>query len=170
MTTARKWTAEQDAYILQHYVLAGAEQLARILGQPAYAITCRAIKLGLSKTARMDAAVLALASRPEGMRATELGHGAQVSRSLRTLRNATPPLIRVIVAHKHVRYFVRQEDADAALAERVRPANVTIHNSGKRKGWGPNDPPFIDPAHPPKITVAPPPKPCLRTNTHSPMG
>ena len=160
------WTEEENAYVLKHYALAGAEQCSRILGIPLKALMKKAAKLkATSRTVHLDADVLKLAARPQGMRGIDLpGSKANVSRSIKRLMEEGK-LIRVQIRHKEVLYFVHQKDADA-----VKPVStgVTIRSHKKQTGWRPEDPMTI--TENTKYTIAPKPVHCTRTNTYSQFG
>ena len=165
---SHKWTEADESYVLKHYALAGAEQCARILGIPIGAVKKKAQKLkAASRTVHVDADVLKLAARPQGVRGIELpGEASNVSRSFTRLVKANK-LIRVQIKFKHVLYFVHQKDADAA---KPVSTGVTIRSHHRVNGWGRDDPAYYDPEHPPKITIAPAPVPCTRTNTYLQVG
>ena len=161
---SHKWTEADESYVIKHYALAGAEQCSRILGIPLKALMKKAAKLkATSRTVHLDADVLKLAARPQGMRGIDLpGSKANVSRSIKRLMEEGK-LIRVQIRHKEVIYFVHQKDADA-----VQPVStgVTIRSHKKQTGWRPEDPPYFDPEKPPTITIAPAPHRCWKTNTY----
>ena len=165
---SHKWTEADESYVIKHYALAGAEQCSRILGIPLKALMKKAAKLkATSRTVHLDADVLKLADRPQGMRGIDLpGSKANVSRSIKRLMEEGK-LIRVQIRHKEVIYFVHQKDADAA---KPVSSGVTIRSHHRVNGWGRDDPAYYDPERPPKITIAPAPVPCTRTNTYLQVG
>ena len=163
---SHKWTEADESYVIKHYALAGAEQCARILGIPIGAVKKKAQKLkAASRTVHVDADVLKLASRPQGVRGIELpGEASNVSRSFTRLVKANK-LIRVQIKFKHVLYFVHQKDADAA---KPVSSGVTIRSHHRVNGWGRDDPMTITANT--KYTIAPRPVPCTRTNTYLQVG
>jgi hypothetical protein len=160
------WTEEENDYVLKHYALAGAEQCSRILGIPLKALMKKAAKLkATSRTVHLDADVLKLATRPQGMRGIDLpGSKANVSRSIKRLMEEGK-LIRVQIRHKEVIYFVHKKDADAA---KPVSSGVTIRSHHRVNGWGRDDPMTITDNT--KYTYAPAPVPCTRTNTYLQVG
>ena len=163
---SHKWTESDESYVMKHYALAGAEQCARILGIPIGAVKKKAQKLkAASRTVHVDADVLKLAARPQGVRGIELpGEASNVSRSFTRLVKANK-LIRVQIKFKHVLYFVHQKDADAA---KPVSSGVTIRSHHRVNGWGRDDPMTI--TNNTKYTYAPAPVPCTRTNTYLQVG
>jgi len=163
---SHKWTESDESYVMKHYALAGAEQCARILGIPIGAVKKKAQKLkAASRTVHVDADVLKLAARPQGVRGVDLPcNKTNVSRSFKRLMDEGK-LIRVQIRHKEVIYFVHKKDADAA---KPVSSGVTIRSHHRVNGWGRDDPMTITANT--KYTIAPRPVPCTRTNTYLQVG
>lgn len=147
-------------YIRRHYPHTQTAQLARILGRKEPSIIKQANKLGVFKASERGN-VMILASNPDGYRAANKAEGAAAWRLF-----LVGKMYKVKIAHKNVRYFANKADAERFEAKIRHPgmtriAPVTISRS--RKGWGPDDPPYFDPARPPKITIAPPKPDPIRT-------
>lgn len=148
-TTVREQTGvSNDDYLRTHYANTDTAQLARILGRCATAIAKRANKLGLTKNTLADE-VLRLAAMPGGFRGKHLDGRSTQFACRKLLEQGL--IHKIARSSKDVCYVTEPTEMPAKAA---RTAVVTISKS--RKGWGKGDPPFFDPEHPPKITIAPP--------------
>ena len=160
-------------YLRKHYAHTDNKQLKVILCRGAEAICRQASKLKLSKAPKPSMAELILreASGPAGCRA-----GGKITIGLLRGLVAEKKLIKATLSYRHTRYFVNEADAKSMLAK-FAPKPTKSYGVVMVKGrsrtsteeWK-NAEPYFDPKKPPKITIAPKPPKCWKTNTFGVMG
>ena len=166
-------------YLRQHYANVPNKQLTKILCRGIEAICKQAAKLGIGKTPKPSVTeqIMKAAAQPTGFRACELPRhdSANINRQLDKLV-AAKQLIKANLSYRHVRYFVYEADAKSMLAKfapkPTKSYGVVMIKGRSRTGlpeWV-NAEPYFDPQKPPKITIAPTPPRCWRTNTYGMMG
>ena len=166
-------------YLRQHYANVPNKQLTKILCRGVEAICKQAAKLGIGKATKPSVTeqIMKAAAQPTGFRACELPRhdSANINRQLDKLV-AAKQLIKANLSYRHVRYFVYEADAKSMLAKfapkPTKSYGVVMIKGRSRTGlpeWV-NAEPYFDPQKPPKITIAPTPPRCWRTNTYGMMG
>ena len=179
-TVIRESTGMTDNdYLRKHYAGVPTSQLTKILYRGADAICKQAAKLGIGKTPKRSVTdqIMQSAAGPTGFRAVDLPRhdSANINRQLDKLV-AAKQLIKATLSFRHVRYFVHDADAKSMLAKFApKPTakyGVVMIKGRSRTGlpeWK-NAEPYFDPKKPPKITIAPKPARCWKTNTFGMLG
>jgi hypothetical protein len=180
MRNSTPWTAAEDAELTRVYTTSRPiEDAVEATGRAEGACYRRASALGLKReTGRgtgdgvKTRTVLALAARPNGVRATEDPTLMHLVYRL----TAKGQLFAGKLGRRTVHYFATQEAADRFVAKNL-PAHAyrvtrKAAGPGARDGWGPNDPPHYpkdEQGRPLYLHTKAPPPPAMvfRTNTFS---